>query len=346
MPPTKYFLLLNDTKEGPVTLEEMAKFHSVLKPNTRILRLPSTVFVDAETLPEVKELYLDRRPSVPGINPEPVVDSTGGFRVSLEDINELARREKERIEREEQLKREQEISTQTVIAPPPPFEEAVMEKKEWFLTNSDGLQEGPMTLSGLKAKNLTEDSMVWRSDFSSWLPATEVPEVAAFVAASRTVPPTPRVPDDPGPVIPGPHPDDEEDTSAEDAIHYGSPFIVPVCSIFASAIFIVFSLLLVLVTNLNDKLTEIFNCSGSHDFDIFDGILYLSFAIGITPALVLSICAIANANAAKNAYMRYENKRSFKKSGAATAYGWGGIIYSLAGLVACGILYYYGYLEF
>jgi membrane protease subunit (stomatin/prohibitin family) len=68
--------------------------------------------------------------------------------------------------------------------PPPPVQQAA-----WFISR-DGQNFGPFGQEALVGQGLSRESYVWKAGMSGWLPAAQVPELAAVLAA---VPPPPMV---------------------------------------------------------------------------------------------------------------------------------------------------------
>lgn len=65
----------------------------------------------------------------------------------------------------------------------------------YYMMSADGRRIGPVEASELVNHGLTSETLVWRPDFSQWIPAAHVPELNAFLA----VPPTPPFPPVSGP---------------------------------------------------------------------------------------------------------------------------------------------------
>lgn len=61
----------------------------------------------------------------------------------------------------------------------------------YYMMSADGRRIGPVEASELVNHGLTSETLVWRPDFSQWIPAAHVPELNAFLSAVPPVPPVP-----------------------------------------------------------------------------------------------------------------------------------------------------------
>ena len=52
---------------------------------------------------------------------------------------------------------------------------------KYYLMNNGSQQSGPFELNDLLGNGLTPQSYVWNETMSNWLPAMQVPEVAAML---------------------------------------------------------------------------------------------------------------------------------------------------------------------
>ncbi|HLO85049.1 MAG TPA: SPFH domain-containing protein [Nostocaceae cyanobacterium] len=68
------------------------------------------------------------------------------------------------------------------VPPPPPPTQA-----QWYISQN-GQQVGPLTVEQLLQQGLNAQTFIWRTGMQNWLPASQVPELASFLAA---VPPPP-----------------------------------------------------------------------------------------------------------------------------------------------------------
>lgn len=315
----EYYLIINDSQQGPFSLEELGRYG--VERDTRVFRLGASGFVNAEEIKEIKEFYFSgRRPA-----PKPVVTAeettiADSQSINRQAVSEAARRERERRRKLEEARKitEQPPFPGSVTppiadypAPPvaPPFIQP-SEPKEWYIIN-DGIQQGPVTLTELKSCTLTEQTRIWRSGMSDWQSASYVPEIAPFVApAPAPIPsPIPVTPVAPPPISVTDVVGDPSfaDTSAEDARAFGNPKVVPIASLILTLI-----------------------CIGGLCYFFYINFLWMvtPFLIEV-PALLLSFVALANASSAKKLYFNDKVKKACKKSGAATAYGWAAIIFSI-----------------
>jgi membrane protease subunit (stomatin/prohibitin family) len=74
-----------------------------------------------------------------------------------------------------------------VAAPPATMPPAPLPVAQWFITR-DGQNFGPFAIGELAVNGLTPQSNVWRNGMAGWLPASQVPEMAAILPS---IPPPP-----------------------------------------------------------------------------------------------------------------------------------------------------------
>ena len=60
---------------------------------------------------------------------------------------------------------------------------------KYYLMNNGAQQSGPFELNELLGNGLTPQSYVWNETMSNWLPAMQVPEVAAMLNTQHTAVP-------------------------------------------------------------------------------------------------------------------------------------------------------------
>lgn len=316
----EYYLIINDSQQGPFSLEELGRYG--IERDTRVFRLGASGFVNAEEIKEIKEFYFSGRRSAP----KPVVTAeettiADSQSINRQAVSEAARRERERRRKLEEARKitEQPPFPGSVTppitdfpAPPvaPPFVQP-SEPKEWYIIN-DGIQQGPVTLTELKSCTLTEQTRIWRSGMSDWQSASYVPEIAPFVApAPAPIPsPIPVTPVAPPPISVTDVVGDPSfaDTSAEDARAFGNPKVVPIASFILSLL-----------------------CIGINVFCVYSGFDFITIftIIASLPSLILSIAGLVNASSAKKLYFNNKIKKACKRSGAATAYGWAAIFFAI-----------------
>lgn len=327
----EYFIAENEMQKGPFSLEQLGE--QGIERTTRVFCRGFAGFVNAEEVKEIREYYFSGKRPKPAVSPVPEEPVAPVGPTDMDAVRDAARRERMMREQLEKQKREAAEAARKVqeipgVVPPPSFGPAVVEEvvetKEWHLRNG-GDQVGPLTLSELKGCTLTPQSIVWRNGMANWTEAPLVPEIAPFVApapfpaapAISTPPPISPAVVEQQPAIP--------DTSAIDAKIYGNPSGVPVAGLLLSLLFIFFVIVIYFGTYTVEKLYYI---GGFYEYP------YLMLAGSIVMALVLGISGLVNASAAKKRYFNDEIAKACKKSGAATAFGWAAVLYSLSGIVA------------
>lgn len=325
-----YFIAINaEQYDGPFSLEELGE--KGIQPKTRILRKGMHEFSDAENILEIKDYYFSGKRH----EPKPVISTPrqekeeASFDNNSFDFNKLNEAAEEELRIRESFKKKTPVETVShpISAPQPePVAEEIpsvtvpLETPEWYLY-TDNVQTGPFTLSQLKEQAIRSRSMVWKKDMPNWTRVTFVPEIAPYVL--------PEVEEVPAP-IDSIEKEGGKDNSYEDSVIYGTPMAIPITGFILSLVYILFAIFIVFGTSFNDMLYEIFaNISDGYVFDFHDDHLYTLMGISFVPAVVLSICGMVNAGSAKKLYFKEDIKRSVKKSGAATAYGWGALIYSV-----------------
>lgn len=64
----------------------------------------------------------------------------------------------------------------------------------YYMMSADGRRIGPVEARELVSYGLTRDSLVWRKDFSEWVPASRVPELNSLLSS---IPPEPQDSEEP-----------------------------------------------------------------------------------------------------------------------------------------------------
>lgn len=334
----EFFIVVNNKHQGPYTLDELGA-HDV-QPNSRIFRKGSKDIVNAEDIAEIKSKYFSGQRPAPKPVPEPVTQLDP---LNQQSLNEAAQRERRMREQMEEVKRQAEISSGInpgALSNEPPsfggapatpgFQPAPEEKKEWHLQQNNQ-RTGPMTLSELQSSGLTPQSYVWREGMSNWQLVTTVPEVSPFVSPVGPMQPPaqPMQPVQPPQPVYGGYDGGmgdgySDDVPTVDEQAYGNPTPVPITGLILSLAYLLFAIYL------------FFGAYGDA-FDLSEGEstggIVLLLLGTFLPSLGLAICGLVNSTAAGRAFNNGQMNSACKKSGAATAYGWGSIALTILSII-------------
>lgn len=331
-----YYININGKQQGPFSLQELEAAH--ITETTRIFKKGNPGFVNACDIPEIKDTYFSGNTNNNTSQKERPVVKDEFADLDMDKIRRAAAKEVDRRRQQEDIRIKSvqaitvtEQSTNDVpdinkksVTPPPPAEPC-----EWYVANGD-VQQGPMTMSELKAAGLNTDTKVWRADFPDWVNATDVPELSPFLTPV-VIAATPQVGSIPPPYSPNARQSAAQPTVADvtetynpyENIDYGHPSYAAVPAFILSLVVLGIAVYLVLS---KDFLTTI----------LFTPIL----------PLIFSIAALSTSAMARSSYLKDRPDRALKLSGHASGYGIAALVFAALQGISLIIIYTNNYLYY